>query len=80
MSEVTEGGSEVVVNFYRLICREKVGGSQRIPLLTKITVWVVPRGLCLMFFDDEMCFFVLCRKTITQSNQEFLLNYPKLFS
>ena len=36
MSEVTEGGTEVVVNFYRLICREKVEGSQRIPLLTKI--------------------------------------------
>ena len=35
MSEVTEGGTEVVVNLFRLTCREKVGGSQRIPLLTK---------------------------------------------
>ena len=35
MSEGSKGGTEVLVNFYRLICREKVGGSQRIPLLTK---------------------------------------------
>ena len=35
MSEGSEGGTEVVVNLYRLTCREKVGGSQRIPLLTK---------------------------------------------
>ena len=35
MSEGYKGGTEVLVNFYRLICREKVGGSQRIPLLTK---------------------------------------------
>ena len=35
VSEVTKGGTEVLVNSYRLICREKVGGSQRIPLLTK---------------------------------------------
>ena len=35
VSEVTKGGIEVLVNSYRLICREKIGGSQRIPLLTK---------------------------------------------
>ena len=35
MSEGAEGGTEVLVNSYRLICREKVGGSQRFPLLTK---------------------------------------------
>ena len=35
VSEVTKGGTEVLVNSYRLICREKVGGSQRFPLLTK---------------------------------------------
>ena len=35
MPEGSKGGTEVLVNFYRLICREKVGGSQRIPLLTK---------------------------------------------
>ena len=34
MPEGSKGGTEVLVNFYRLICREKVGGSQRIPLLT----------------------------------------------
>jgi hypothetical protein len=36
--QMTEGvrvGTEVLVNLYRLTCREKVGGSQRIPLLTK---------------------------------------------
>ena len=35
MSQGSEGGTEVVVNLYRLTCREKVGGSQRFPLLTK---------------------------------------------
>ena len=48
MSEVTEGGSEVVVNFYRLICREKVGGSQRIPLLTKF------QGGANLFINDTL--------------------------
>ena len=36
MSEGSKGGSKVVVNLYRLTCREKVEGSQRVPLLTKI--------------------------------------------
>ncbi len=35
MTEGSKGGTEVLVNLYRLICREKVGGSQRIPLLKK---------------------------------------------
>ena len=36
MSEVTKGGTEVLVNIQKMLtCREKVGGSQRIPLLTK---------------------------------------------
>jgi len=42
MSEGSEGGTEVVVNLYRLTCREKVGGSQRIPLLTKIIFLTYP--------------------------------------
>ena len=36
MSEGSKSGSKVVVNLYRLTCREKVEGSQRVPLLTKI--------------------------------------------
>ena len=35
MTEGVRVGTEVLVNLYRLTCREKVGGSQRIPLLTK---------------------------------------------
>ena len=36
MSEITEGGTEVLVNIQKMLtCREKVGGSQRTPLLTK---------------------------------------------
>ena len=35
MTEGVRVGTEVLVNYYRLTCREKVGGSQRIPLLTK---------------------------------------------
>ena len=53
MSEVAEGGSEVVVNFYRLICREKVGGSQRIPLLTKF------QGGANLFINDTSVFLLL---------------------
>ena len=35
MTEGVRVGTKVLVNLYRLTCREKVGGSQRIPLLTK---------------------------------------------
>ena len=36
MLEESKGGTEVLVNISGcLTCREKVGGSQRIPLLTK---------------------------------------------
>ena len=35
MTEGVRVGTEVLVNYDRLTCREKVGGSQRIPLLTK---------------------------------------------
>ena len=36
MTEGSKGGTEVLVNSHDgLICRKKVGGSQRTPLLTK---------------------------------------------